>query len=95
MVPKVFNNLLLFLIHPAGNGDKQETEGVEGPDIATAYHYPTLRDRVIGLRHPLRLRGIAQVRCREAAHAWLFPARRVPSLIHLILANFSPSGDKS
>jgi hypothetical protein len=31
LLTKVINNLLLFLIHPAGNGDEQETKGVEGP----------------------------------------------------------------
>jgi hypothetical protein len=31
LLTKVINNLLLLLIHLAGNGDEQDTQGVEGP----------------------------------------------------------------
>jgi hypothetical protein len=44
----VINNLLLFLVHPARNGNEQKKAGSKGLGIAAAYHYPTLRDRVIG-----------------------------------------------
>ena len=31
LLAKVINKLLLFLIHPAGIGDEQETEWIKGP----------------------------------------------------------------